>query len=271
MAISDLHTLVAGIIGPPTTVGKNSGTASAAGVPHTPWYQAGLIGAGSAPSGGLNGATFSGTVNGQIPIPAAVSGKTVYLERATLVNAGNVGLIRLVDRLWGNVPVVTTTGSQAVTSPAWPSRDTAASTNGAGVFLALECSSATGNVGAITNTTCSYTNSAGTSGRTATLASFPATAAAGTWVPLALQAGDIGVKSVQSITLGTSYVSGAIHLVAWRLVAELPIPSANVATPLNFMDLGLPAIWDSSVLQMVYHPTATAVGSTSGSFTYAQG
>ncbi len=270
MAVTDLNTLIAGLIGPATVIGKDTSTAEAAGIPHTPWYGAGLIGAGAAPTGALNGATFSGTVNGAIAMPAAVSGKLSYLERALLVHAGNIGLVRLVDKLWGNVPVVTTTGAQAIVSPTWPARDTAASTSGAGVFLALECSSATGNAGAVTNTTVSYTNSAGTAGRTATLSSYPATAVAGTWVPLSLQAGDIGVRSVQSITLGTSYVSGAIHLVAYRHIADMPVPNANVPTQLNFMDLGLPTVWDSSVLQLVYWPTATACGALAGSFTYAQ-
>lgn len=271
MAISDLHALVAGIIGPPTVISKSASTATAVGVPKTLWYTAGIPAAGSAPTGGLNGVTFSGTVTGQIPIPAAVAGKRSYLERAALVHAGNIGLIRIVDRLWGNVPVVTTTGAQAVTSPAWPARDAAASSNGAGVFLALENSVATGNLGAITNTTVSYTNSAGVAGRTATLPSWPATAVVGTWVPLNLQGDDIGVRSVQSISLGTSYVSGAVHLTAWRLVADIPVPNANIAAQLNFMDLGLPVIWDNSVLQLVCYPTSTALGAISGSLTYAQG
>lgn len=270
MAVSDLHSLVAGIIGPPAIIGKDGGTAEAAGTPHTAWYTSGVIGAGSAPTGGLNGTTFSGTVSGQVPIPSAVSGATVYLERALLTHAGGIGLIRVVDRLWGNVPVATTTGAQAITSPAWPARDNAASTTGVGVFLALECSSATGNGAPITNTTVSYTNSDNTAGRTATLASFPATAVAGTWVPFSLQAGDRGVRSVQSITLGTSYVSGAVHLVAFRLVVDIPTPTANVPTSLNFMDLGLPTVWDNSVLQLVYYPTSTTLGVVAGSFTYAQ-
>lgn len=270
MTITDLNALIAGLIGTPTVIGKDATTAEAAGIPHTPWYAAGLIGAGAAPSGGLNGATLSGTVNGAIAMPAAVSGRNSYLERALLVHAGNIGLIRLIDRMWGNVPVVTTTGAQAITSPTWPARDTAASTSGAGVFLALEASSTTGNGAPITNTTVSYTNSAGTAGRTATLASFPTTAAGGTHVPFSLQAGDIGVRSVQSITLGTSYGSGAIHLIAYRQIADLPVPAANTPTLLNFMDLGLPTIWDSSVLQLVYWPTSTACGAMSGSFTYAQ-
>lgn len=272
MTITDVNSLIANIIGPPTVIGKNAVTAAAAGIPHTPWYAAGMIGAGAAPTGGLNGAIFTGpSLAGQIPVPAASTGETTVIERLSLVQSGNVGAAWLVDRMWGNVPVVTTTGAQAVTSPAWPSRDTAASTAGAGVYLALECSSATGNVGAITNTTVSYTNSAGTAGRTATVPSFPASGPQGTFVVLALQAGDIGVQSVQSITLGTSYVSGQINLIAFRYVTDLPTPTANVGARANFMDLGLPTVWNASVLQLVYIPTGTPVGAVSGSITYAQG
>jgi hypothetical protein len=271
VAITDMNLLVAALIRTPTVVGKDAGTAEAAGVGHTPWYQSGLVGAGSAPTGGLNGVTFTASVAGQIPVPAAVSGKTSAIARWSMTQAGNIGGLWLVDRLWGNVPVVTTTTSQSVTSPTWPARDTSASTSGEGVYLALECSSATGNGSPITNTTVSYTNSAGASGKTATLASYPATAVAGTWAPLSLAAGDTGVRSVQSITLGTSYVSGAVHLVAFRLVADLPTPTANVAAVASFPGNGLPSVWDSSVLQLVYWPTGTALGAVSGSLSYAQG
>lgn len=270
MAVTSMDTLAAGIIGAPVQIGKDATTAEAAGVPHTPWYGAGMLGAGIAPAGGLNGATFTTAINGSIPVPAAVSGRTIYLERISLVQAGNIGAAWLVDRLWGNVPVVTTVGAQAIVSPTWPARDTSGSTAGAGVMLALECSSATGNVGAITNTTVSYTNSAGTAGRTATVPSFPATAVAGTFVPLSLQAGDVGVRSVQSITLGTSYVSGAVHLLAFRLVADVPLPATNVGQDRSFASLGLPVVWDNSVLQLVYWPTATACGALAGSLTFAQ-
>jgi hypothetical protein len=74
-----------------------------------------------------------------------------------------------------------------------------------------------------------YTNSLGSSGKTATMASYPATAQAGTVVPFPLSAGDVGVQSIQTLPLGTSYVSGTIHLVAYRHVATVPVPTANVA------------------------------------------
>jgi hypothetical protein len=271
VSFSRVDDLVANGLGVPQIIAKDTGTAEAAGQAHTPWYQTGVIGAGAAPTGGLNGAAFSGTVNGAIPMPAAVSSQFVRLTRLSLIQGGNIGAVWLIDRLWGNVPVVTTTGAQAITSPTWPARDQTASTAGSKVYLALECSATTGNAGAITNTTVSYTNSAGTAGRTATLSSYPITALTGTWQMFSLAAGDDGVRSVQSITLGTSYVSGAIHLVAFRLVAELPTPIANVASRAGFTDLGLPTVWDSSVLQLVYWPTGTALGAVAGSCSYAQG
>lgn len=271
MAIGSLDDLINALIHFPRTYGKDSASNEAAGIPHTPWYATGIVGAGAAPTGGLNGANFSGTVSGAIAVPAAVSGKTSYLAKMSAVHTGGIGHIWLVDKLWGNVPTVTTTTSQSITQPTLPARDESASTSGAGVFLALECSSATGNAGAITNTTVSYTNSAGTASRTATLSSYPATAVAGTWVPFSLQAGDVGVRSVQSITLGTSYVSGAIHLCAWRLVAEIEVPAANTGYVKSFTGLNLPAVWDNSVLQLVEFPTGTTAGAVSGSLWYAQG
>lgn len=271
MAITDMNSIAAGIIGPSTLYSKDAITCEAAGISHTPWYNGGITGAGVAPTGGLNGATFAGpTLVGQIAMPAAVAGKTTSLARWSAVQAGNVGALWLIDRLWGNVPVVTTTGAQAITSPAWPARDQTASTNGAGVFLALEVSATTGNVGAITNTTVSYTNSAGTAGRTANLVSAPATALTGTWLMFSLSAGDQGIRSVQSITLGTSYVSGAIHLAAFRFIADLPVPLLNTGYATAFPGNGNPTIWDASVLQLVYWPTATALGALAGSLTYCQ-
>jgi hypothetical protein len=53
LTINSVDSLIANIIGVPTVVGKDATTAKAAGIPHTPWYGTGIIGAGAAPSGGL--------------------------------------------------------------------------------------------------------------------------------------------------------------------------------------------------------------------------
>lgn len=272
MTITSLDELVNGLVGYPTDLQKDAVTAEAAGIWHAPWAAAGVPGAGSAPAGGLNGATYSGTVTGAIPVPAAVSGEQIYLARADVAHAGNVGAIAIDDWLWGNGSIVaTTTTNQAITSPAWPARDVAASTNGEGLRLAMFVSAATGNGGAITNTTVTYTNSSGTGTRTATLPSFPASAVAGTWVVFNLQAGDTGVRSVQGVTLGTSYVSGTVHLVCFRPIARIATPSSNTGYAADFAALGLPKVWDSSVLAMRYLASGTAVGAVSGSLSFAQG
>lgn len=272
MAITSVDSLAANLIPYPIVVGKGGSiTAAGAGIPHTPWYAPGIIGGGSAPTGGLNGATFTAPVSGAITVPTAVTGETSRLARVDMLQTGGVGEIWIVDRLWGNVPVVTTTGAQAVTSPTWPARDQSASTAGAGVWLALECSSTTGNGAPITNTTVSYTDSAGTSGRTATLASYPTAGPSGTFVPFSYAGGVSGVRSVQSVTLGTSYVSGQVHLVAFRIIAVIPVPTANIPTMLFWDQLALPTVWDSSVLQLVYWPTGTSISAVQGTLTYAQG
>ncbi|MFO0773702.1 MAG: hypothetical protein U0172_03440 [Nitrospiraceae bacterium] len=142
-------------------------------------------------------------------------------------------LVQLIDVVWVNTgAVVTTTTAQAITTPGTgkPSRDRDGSTNGEGWNLGIYVTTATTNASAVTNTTASYTNSDGTSGRTATMASFPATAVAGTLVPFELAAGDRGVRDVASVTLGTSYVSGAISLVLYRTIASIPNPIANVGS-----------------------------------------
>lgn len=272
MAIANLDQLITGMIKYPRVYGKDAITAEAAGIPHTPWYTSGITGAGAAPGGALNGANFTGpALAGQIPMPAAVAGQLAYLARWSAVHAGGVGHLWLVDKLWGNVPVVTTVGAQAVVSPTWPARDNSGSTNGDGVLFALEVSATTGNAGAITNTTLTYTNSAGTAARTATLASAPITALTGTWLPFAMQAGDAGARSLQAVTLGTSYISGTLHIVAYRLIAELEVPTANVGAAKSFTGLNLPYVPDTSVLQLVYWPTSTTVGAVSGSLAFAQG
>ena len=277
MTITSMDGLVAGIIGYPTDLYKDAVTAEAAGVWHSGWYQTGNPGVSAAPSSGLAGSAHAGTVAagvaGQIPIPAALGGSTrIYLTRLSAAHTGNVGMLRIYDRLWTNSGItITTTTGQTVNSVAFPARDQSASTSGAGVYVGIEVSSATGNGGAITNTTMTYTNSAGVGSKTATIASFPASAVVGTFIPFSLSAGDLGVRSIQTLTLGTSYVSGTIHLVAYRLIAELPMPAANTGFSANFTSLNMPTIWDSSVLWPLWLPTATALGTVSGSLSYAQG
>lgn len=255
---------------PPQRISKASFTGQGAGFFHSSLYLAGLPGAGAAPAPGVNGATLTNTspsvpgYAGQIPFPAAVGGQSVYLAGASLSEGGNISAGLLYDRLWHNSGlVVTTTGAQAIAQPALPARDANGASSGVGCELWLEVVTATTNAGAIANMTASYTNSAGTAGRTATMQSFPANAVAGSIHRFDLAAGDIGVQSVQSITLGTSLVTGSISAVIARPIADLPVTADNLSQRQDMFQLGMPIMYDGSVPWLIYILNGAAAGRVS--------
>ena len=269
MAISTLDGVIAGLRVPEQFL-KVTGTMEAAGVMHSLLYTSGMPGAGATPAPGINGAALT-TYAGQMPYTNPSSGNG-YLARLSC-RAGIAGTLIVADRLWHNSGVVvTTTGAQPFSSVAWPARDSGGSTNGEGVLVGIEVSGATTNAGAVTNTTLSYVNSTNTGGtRTATIASFPATSVAGTFVPFQLQAGDTGIRSASSITLGTSYGGGAIHLVAYRVLAQIGVPVAGAGFELDALSLGLPRLYDNTVPFLLWLPSATTTHTVAGEVTYAHG
>lgn len=198
------------------------------------WYcwakDSGNPGAWTPGTPGLNGRATDGTLsadNGCLPIRAATGAN--YLTYAATVGSV-VHNSWLFDVLWVNTGlVVTTTTAQAIAAPvALPARDINGSSNGEGVWAGILVTTTTTNAGAITNTTMSYTNSDGVSGKTATIASFPATAVIGTVVWFRLDAGDKGVRSIQSVTLGTSYAGGAISIILAKPIYNQAVLVANV-------------------------------------------
>ena len=139
------------------------------------------------------------------------------------------------DVLWVNSGLtITTTTAQSITTPTLPARDVNGTTNGEGCMIAILCTAAVGLAAVASNATVSYTNSDGTAGRTATLTAIvgsqaPQTPVIGTLIWFNLAAGDKGVQSIQSITLGTSWVSGSISLMICRDIATIGTTIPNVS------------------------------------------
>lgn len=263
MAITTLDGVRAGLM-PPVDFFKAQSAGEAAGVPYSTFYTAGLPEAAAAPSPGLSGAALT-SYAGQIPFQNPVSGNA-YLARfdgLMLALASSNVMVQsiLLDRLWHNSGIdVTGLLGQTINSVAWPARDRNGSTDGDGVFVGLEVSAATTNAGAITSITMDYTNSAGTSGRTGAIASFPATAVAGTFVLFQLQSGDVGVRSVQSLTLGTTLVTGTIHLVAVRPVCDLAQKAGGEIILQDAFACGFPRLYDNTVPFIAQASSSTNVG-----------
>lgn len=205
-------------------------TTEAAGVDYTWALNTGFPGAWSPGTEGVDGRATDGTDAadaGCLPYANAASGAN-YL---TGFSGSTTVACRpyLMDVLWVNDALdVTDTDPQVIATPAWPARDNGGAVAGKGVNVGILVTGATGNGGAVTNITLEYTNSAGVASRTATMASFPASATAGTIVWFQLEAGDVGVKSIEGITIGTTLASGTISLIAARRLASFSSGLVNV-------------------------------------------
>jgi hypothetical protein len=241
---------------------KSGATMEAAGVPYLFAKDAGMPGAFTASSAGINGEAWSNTKTGGLPV--IVNSGTLYLSSFS-VTANQTGMYGLLDILWMNSGLnVTTTTAQTITPATAAARDNNGTSNGLGVIAAIYVSTATTNAGAVTNTTISYTNQDGVPGKTGTIPSFPATATAGSVVFVNLAAGDSGVRSVESVTLGTSYGGGAIHLVLVRPIVIGPVTTSNIGYCSSISDYKSVKILPNSFLVPWVIPTGTTATTITG-------
>lgn len=240
------------------------------------WYctskDGGFPGAWAVGAPGLNGRVTDGTTatdNGCVPIanPATGANYITELQMACSVNHSHL----FFDCLWVNSGiVVTTTTAQSITSPTLPARDINGTTNGEGCMIALLTTTANTNAAAIANATVSYTNSDGTAGRTATLSAIAGSQITispviGTITWFNLAAGDKGVRSIQSITLGTSLVAGAVSLMICRDIATIGTTIANVTAQKVPNTPGI-RIYNGTCMLHCYLASATTASFMSGEF-----
>lgn len=276
MAITTLDGVIAGFR-PAMKIAKAVTATLVAGRPASLWPLAGSPGAGAFDNT-LNGVVLSSTsalVNGQIPHYNPASGNA-YLARLQ-ANATQSGTLLLLDRLWHNGGyTITSTSAQNSTTPTWPSRcptsgtDDTPATTGHAVLLAVEISAATG--AGTPTITISYTNQAGTAGRTATnIIATVASSAIGATYFIGLQAGDTGVRSVQSLTLSATWTSGTMNLVAYRELAALELPGAFIPNAIDAITGGLARIYDGTVPWMVFVPNTTTATNVQGSYMETHG
>lgn len=150
---------------------------------------------------------------------------------------GSLGTVMIMDRLVHQAGLSGITGTQTVNLPtvALPRY-----TDGRGVMLAIRIYT---QIGATSTTvTASYTNQDGVAGRTAKTNVIGNTGfrEVGRLILLALQEGDTGVRSVQSITLAASTgTAGNIGVVLFKPLALIPLTFAAEPTNANFINGGL--------------------------------
>lgn len=272
MAITTLDGALAGVR-VPEILTKVGITMSAVGAMrgYTPWYVAGRPGASVAGSAGINGQACTpatGTsVDGRIRRTNPVSGNA-YLHRLGM-QTNVTGSLWLIDRLWQNSGLsVTSTTAQAITPATLPSRDGAGGTNGANVMAMIEWS-ATGGAG-VPTVTLTYTDQDGNAGATGTFTAV-ATPPVGTCEIFTFASGDTGVRAPTSFIQSATRTSGTMHLVLFRVLAQLEISTANVGSAIDAITGGFPRIYDDSVLQWIWFPSATTATTFLGQYIETQG
>lgn len=268
MAITTIAQATSGLL--PTIYSAKITGGSASNVPQwiSNWYESGYP-----PAATANGTNRSGQIltssNNALRFLNPTSGNS-YLTGFIHNFFNNIAdsaqrSILLVDRLWENDSIdATATGAQSVGSPTWPARDINGTTSGVGVYIAVEISTGMGAATPVISIT--YTNSSGVTGRVGST-TYPTRSSAprGHWFPISLQAGDVGVQSVENVTLSVSWVTGIMHLVAYRPIAMMGFGGRKgkfIAE--DALTLGMPQLWDNSVLQIV--GMATGSGSNTGGF-----
>ncbi len=266
MSITTLDGVIAGLT-PPNHFCK-VGTACTAGRFRSMFYATGAPAAAAVPSPGVNGAALT-TYAGQLPFTNPGGGNS-YLARLAAFCTLQPGTLLLVDRLWHNSGLsVTLTSSQPIASGAFPARDRNGAVNGADVLVGLEVTSTMG--AGTPNITLGYTNSNGTTGRSATYTGAPTTMAAGDFLPLPLQSGDVGVGAVESLQLSATMTSGSFSLVAYRVLAQLGMGLAGVDAALDALGTGLPRLYNDTVPFLLFLPVNANIPTIVGQTVVAQG
>lgn len=269
MAITSVDGLIAGCQ-PMHYIAKTNATVSQVRL-FSPFYLAGIPCAAVAPTPGMSGEPLT-SYAGQIPFTNPSAGQNTYVARFTIANSNVSGAFTLIDRLWHNsgIDVTQFNNPQAVNSVPFPERDQNGSANGTGVLIGVEVSSATG--AGTPSMTITYTNSQGEPGRTGTTGTMAATAGVGSFWPFSLQAGDVGVRSIQSVQMSATWTSGTVHLVAYRTLLTISTISGGGTAYADALTGGMPRLFNNSVPSFLLFPSGSASGTGFfGSLTYAQG
>jgi hypothetical protein len=245
--------------------GKGSQTSEGAGTIHSLWK------AGGGPPAGVNPPLFS-SGSSYVPTKATTGALGPYSNPAT----GNAypghcwvwgltpGMLVLYDRVWACSGFATnTTNLQTVVGQSDAGGGRYATFEG--IELWLEVYTAPGATGA--TWTITYTNLNNVSGRTAQYA-HPANAeSVGQMMPLALQNGDAGVRSVQSLQCSVS--SGTAGDIGITLVKKLcAIPIRTDGQDRDALGLGLERIPDDACIAMQVGCSTTNTGLIQGQFKF---
>ena len=270
MAITTQDGLVAGLGGQQRLIVNKANVAAVAGRTISLWSGAGQPGVGST--------TLGQAATGVVPVDSDTGAllftnggaSNNYLGGVRGISAAT-GLILIHDVLWcwgsgGAGWSVTSTAAQNTAAPAALTRPDSLGTNTELWMQTLAVGGAASGTSTIT-----YTDSGGTAGNSATLRDAKITTPpVGTIERYALDAGDNGVRSVQTMQNSATWTSGTFRLMIVREIAAIPC-TANVGFLYDAYDLGMPRVYDDACMMVSFSANSTATGPTALTLSLIQG
>lgn len=225
--------------------------------------------AGSPGSGTLAGtSTAAGVVPtdataGCQPINNFGAGNTGYVSRLEWNNTVSCRMA-LYDMVWKAGAYAFTAGTTNLTGQPSFSTRVPSGTDYSDTEIWIEVSTAfvTGTAWQVQVT---YTNQAGTTGRTSIISAARAAAALtlGTMFRMSLQAGDTGVQKIESVIAtngGTAMTAGNYNVLILRRIGGSRVRVANDSTVQDMFSTGMPIVFEDSAFVLVVTPDSTATG-----------
>lgn len=220
------------------------------------WANTGIPAAGEAGTAIPGGnALYDYSVGALIPLKNPTAPATLHALQVGVGSTIALGSLILIDRLvhCANISA-TSTSPQTVNSVPLPRY-----TDGKGVMMILEVTTALG--ASASNVTITYTNQDGVPNRSTGAIAMTVSSPVGRLQPPAggylipLQAGDYGVRSVETIQFSASMAAGVVRLLLYKLI-EMPMIPVMVANDFRIFDLALqtpslPRIYDDACLSFL--------------------
>ena len=206
---------------------KTTATGGVSGAWYSMLRSAGLP-ASIAPANIPGGSVMNRTYTGASPLLNPASGSKYLLTFGVSVpSITGFSAVLLADILVAAANISATVITAQTVNTAALTR----STNGEGVLMTMAVTTALG--ATASNVTITYTNSAGVTGRSTGAIAMTASAAANRLQPgpggflIPLQAGDTGVRSIQTVTFSASMTAGVLDIYLFQPLVLIPTVGAN--------------------------------------------
>ena len=213
---------------------------------------AGFPGAGTLAGAGANGAVVDDTTTGFPPLNAFGGGAVGRIKRLKF-SSSVACTIKLFDCLWKG-GAYAFNANQAVTAGSYSARLPGTDYKGLEIW-AETVTAATGNQ--TWNVT--YTDQDGNPGATTGATGIGAAPTLGRCWQLPLAAGDSGVQTVTNVAGGTGS-AGTANILVLRPLGEGRIKIANDQDLQDYLQTGMPQVFDTSALMILVAADSTSTG-----------